>query len=102
MPKFTPGPWTPSVTPEGQEFGAIISTAKNQKRICLDVEERCYGGIVVCESVSDRDDARLIAAAPEMYDAMAEFCSRFEAGDSLEETYAKFKAILAEIDGEET
>lgn len=92
-----------SVTPEGQEFGAIISTAKNQKRICLDVEERCYGGIVVCESVSDRDDARLIAAAPEMYYAMAEFCRRVDAGEVRSvKTYAKFKAILAKIDGEET
>lgn len=84
-----------SVTPEGQEFGAIISTAKNQKRICLDVEERCYGGIVVCESVSDRDDARLIAAAPEMYKMLSDLRDgRYVTGEDL-------IGILAKIEGEE-
>ena len=94
-PNFTPGPWKPSVTPDGREFGAIISTAKKQKRVRTEVEARYYGGTVVCESVSDGADARLIAAAPVMYKMLSDLRDgRYVTGEDL-------IGILAKIEGEE-
>ena len=58
----------------------------------------------ICEmSVRDGEtelaNGSLVAAAPEMYEAMAEFVHRVEIGEVLsKKTYAKFKEILAKVD----
>lgn len=88
-PKFTPGPWY--IKPAQHMNGALCH--------CV-----CYGDDeIICETeTDDMPNSLLIASAPEMYDAMAEFVRRVDAGEvRSKRTYARFKAILAKINGGE-
>lgn len=65
--KHTPGPW--SVGPKG---GCVVSVAPIQ-----DIPEgtghadiEYYGGYLICESIWRNEDARLIAATPELLNAV--------------------------------
>ena len=60
--KFTPGPWY------------IRKTGKHWNNAELDNIEICYGkdDECICDTVYQDSDARLIAAAPDMYEALKE------------------------------
>lgn len=76
--KFTKGPW--EVSPDMQwNNGAKVY-------------EINYGeyGEVVAESVYEKEDANLIAAAPDLYEALEEMVNRFV---HYAETYNDIKAI---------
>lgn len=81
MSEYTKGPWT-----YNQGSGTVSAICGPTRR-------------VVARYV-DPNNAHLIAAAPEMYEAIAEFVARCEAGEiRSRKTYAKFKAILAKAEG---
>jgi len=61
--KHTPGPWTVGL------HGAIVADCPQDCR--HDEHEQFYGGHFICESVGG-PDARLIAAAPELLEALKE------------------------------
>ncbi len=56
-----------------------------------------YGGVRVARTFNP-EDARLIALAPRMLDAIAEFVRKVEAGEARsKKSYAEMRAILAEL-----
>lgn len=79
--KFTKGPWE-------YDYRMIEVLADNRTK-------------PVCFGVTDDNDGYLIAAAPEMYEAMQEFVNRVDRGEVRSTaTYNKFKTILAKARGE--
>mgnify|MGYP007032345381 CR=1 FL=1 len=58
-PKFTPGPW------HVEDNGLCVC---DSNRVVLFLSDRPYGG------ETDRVDTNLIAAAPDMYDALKSVC----------------------------
>ena len=84
MSKYTPGKWTWDMIP--RKKGAIPITTPR--------EEIAY----VCASSRAEANARLIAAAPEMYEILCEFlciCGYNE------ETLEDAEELIARIDGED-
>jgi len=63
MPKHTPGPWLIG------KHGSIISDPGNNNEGNNNVID-FYGGNVVCESIQIAANAYLIAAAPELLEAL--------------------------------
>jgi hypothetical protein len=88
--KHTPAPW--DAHSRHQQSHEIIIGAKNTPVIA----------VVSCSHVSInefKENGRLIAAAPEMYDAMKLFCDRVDRGEVRStKTYNQFKEILNRID----
>lgn len=76
--EYTPGPWR-----SGTVYGAIVAdykTSSYEESGHGDVNY--YGGHLVCESVEFEANARLIAAAPEMLEALKEIVSDSGQGNS--------------------
>ena len=70
MPRPTPGPWRYVVlgrTKRRVEMGAVVADSSTRPGSDEDVQH--YGGHMVCESVSPVN-ARLIAAAPDLLEAL--------------------------------
>jgi 3,4-dihydroxy-2-butanone 4-phosphate synthase len=73
--KHTPGPWLYGSHAIQAQSGEMVARTDTAMRV---------------------QDARLIAAAPEMAEAMLTFVARVDAGEvRSKRTYAAFKAILA-------
>lgn len=87
--KFTKGPWGRTTFANGQP---------RVYRIGRDYKE---ADIAHTHGSDDVANADLIAAAPEMYEAMQEFVNRVDRGEVRSTaTYNKFKTILAKARGE--
>ena len=85
--KFTKGEWT-------VEDGRVV--ACGDFRIAYS-----YSGSNIPYTEPAKANAHLIAAAPEMYEAMQEFVNRVDKGEvRSNKTYNKFKSILAKARGE--
>jgi hypothetical protein len=60
-----------------------------------------YGGYLIAESIQKKDDARLIAAAPELLAACQEFVRKVECGEARSRrSYKQMKAAIAKAKGE--
>jgi hypothetical protein len=96
--KFTPGPWKQQVN-NTKWKNCQISLLSNDLRLCIaNVPYITDDDIPTDEA---KANALLIAAAPEMYEAMNEFCERVEKGEVRStKTYNKFKEILKKINDE--
>lgn len=94
-PQFTPGPWFPN-TPSNRRVFMPNDT----------VEIKAAGGLVACLYAEnwphgqDERNARLIAAAPELYEALAEFVAGADAGHVSVEADNAARAALAKARGE--
>ncbi len=78
-PKFTPGPWCESVA-TGEE-GDIYS-----------------GGATLVATVKHPADARLIAAAPELYEALRVLMASIAAGEPVAHVHRlRARAALAKV-----
>lgn len=105
MSNFLPGPYYVSdqtVEKNGRIIGTfdLLNKPGYHKSVTVIGTVIPYGG----EGYQDKDTARatanLLSAAPEMYEAMKEFCERVERKEiGSVRTYEKFKAILAKADG---
>ena len=92
MSKFTPGKWKIGYGGmEGDDY-AVITSSHSTRSICnLEPQDYVYG------------NARLIAAAPEMYEALKYATRELEASGLCcdHPTIVKLTALLARIDGKE-
>lgn len=60
-----------------------------------------YGGYLIAESIQKKDDAKLIAAAPELLAACQEFVRKVECGEARSRrSYKQMKAAIAKAKGE--
>lgn len=83
--KGTKGKWRLSISYDG-DLVSDIEIMQPSKLVCLIHKHKTIEGIA---------NAQLIAHAPEMLEAMQEFCERVERGEvRSRKTYAKFKDIL--------
>jgi hypothetical protein len=94
--KHTPGPWV-ALCDDGRKKRrptAMVAAQDSSMRLSID----CYAsGLDHEQSMAN---ARLIAAAPELYAACAEFVRKVECGQAQStESYAQMKAALAKADG---
>ena len=87
---FTPGPWVVKHDKQGRPFIGVAS------------DPWTYQGTVA--TVNQRRDARLIAAAPELYEqcklferVIVELLMQGETG--TDETLEEVRAVLAKVDG---
>ncbi len=103
MLKFTPGPWRQAVDASGRPCDGAIVSDEGTCEVDKDYPMH-YGGYVVCESVSKDADARLIAAAPEMYAMLIKILDEaiptvLEQGIGV--MYDDLQDLIAKIDVEE-
>ena len=85
----TPGPWVVKHDKEGLPFIGVAS------------DPWTYPGTVA--TVEQEKDARLIAAAPEMFEVLSELLDTLEMskGYGFDEEYDKLREVLAKIEGGE-
>ena len=94
-PKFTPGPWSADTWPDGKGLAFVIKEKGNEAE----------DDDILC-ALSNHADARLIAAAPELYEACAEILDGLDAITPMgkwrliDEWSAKARAALAKARGE--
>lgn len=101
MAKNTPGPWSISESIYTNEHGVKYVTIDH-----LVSGSGVIGLATVYEGCLDDGgdemmaNARLISIAPEMMEAMQEFCDRVDRGEvRSKRTYAKFKELIKSIGG---
>lgn len=88
-PKFTPGPWS------------IVSSKFVEPSIYFPV--RIASNYADLARVKDAQDARLIAAAPEMYAALELVCAKYTQTKASELSFGEVKllqGLLAKVRGE--
>ncbi|MEE9408211.1 MAG: hypothetical protein V3V28_09065 [Polaribacter sp.] len=98
--KGTPGEWR-----VGNNFSNIITDYKTERPTyteeSYESEKKYYGGYLVCESVSKKIDAKLIAAAPQMHQLLNEFiCQGMKDKPNQESVFeitAKAQQLLIDI-----
>ena len=81
----TPGPWE------------LV-----QERDYLNLQEKDTNLVIAQFMVSSNEDARLIAAAPEMYEVLSELLETLELSKDygFDDEYEKVRAILDKVEGE--
>ena len=62
---FSPGPWR-----VGNTHGAVVTDANHRSAWTDDANRLSYGGNMICESIRSVANARLIAAAPALFEAL--------------------------------
>lgn len=89
---FTPGPWEK----------ATIGIGTNLKQVVW-LGEKTGRRIQVISTGRDEANARLIAAAPAMYDVLSELLDTLEMskGYGFDEEYEKLREVLAKVEGGE-
>jgi hypothetical protein len=91
--KFTPGPWEVSIGNSGSIFGDLNNPAHDGDNPYIGT----VAGIGVDEDIPEcTANAKLIAAAPDLYAACVEFCRKVEAGEAKSTaSYEQMKAAIA-------
>ena len=95
MTKHTPGPWVALIHPETKRraAAAMVATQDSGGKLAIDVT----GSTGTHEG--DAANARLIAAAPELYEALRAIVDREADEPLLEPSYvAAARAALAKVD----
>ena len=99
MSKFTPGPWCVGHTLQGgsktvPRFEAYVHAGEiSNHGNCIAVVHMGDAGAIHNDRQSVEANARLIAAAPDLYDALSKFVEHF--GDPFKTA----RAALAKADG---
>ena len=99
--KHTPGPWHYSEVIRGRD------QYYRQIRADFKIAEvhACHSGVAGTKKgrAEDEANARLIAAAPEMYEVLSELLDTLEMskGYGFDEEYEKLRKVLAKVEGSE-
>jgi hypothetical protein len=98
MSKFTPGPW--KLCEVGDKCKHLCpATQDNMSLLTVALEYRDDDKPTYFGAVYNPADARLIAAAPDMYEACKEFVRKCDCGETRStRSYAQMKAALAKAD----
>ena len=79
MGEFTNGPWFYRKSEGGSDYAVYSDWTCKQESMLT------YGGCGCCnesdESIESEDDARLMAAAPDLLEALEDMCAEFRALD---------------------
>lgn len=92
-PKYTPGPWR-----IGKCYGSVVADFPVPGIRGSD-ETESYGGHLVAESISTQNRA-LIAAAPDLLEALVEMVEWLEQGDHEGPMHTRARAAIAKATGE--
>ena len=107
----TPGPWHAWYCKENETVGGIIqdTNTESPRMICrmakekrvIHKDKRKSDDFV--HSAEDEANARLIAAAPEMFEVLSELLDTLEMskGYGFDEEYEKAREVLAKVEGGE-
>lgn len=98
-PKFTPGPWVETLETRSCDICTIYSVSP---RSTPEPEAQCWLYIIAPESLyrdeQEQDaNARLIAAAPDLYEALAEMVSTYREGGPDDSEPSMVRAALAAL-----
>ena len=101
MSKHTPGPWEYlTETTYAGDYPYSVGHKVKMGNELLTVSSHAYGADEFFEKAAA--NARLIAAAPELYEACKEFVRKCECGEARSHRiYAQMKAALAKAEGVE-
>jgi hypothetical protein len=90
--KFTPGPWYVSVGNKGSIFGDLNNPVHNGDNPYIGT----VAGIGVDQDIPEcTANAKLIAAAPDLFAACVEFCRKVEVGEARSTaSYEQMKAAI--------
>lgn len=96
MSKHTPGPWIADQLVDGYD----IHAAETRFRVATASDPEMVWG-----AIGREEDARLIAAAPELLEALEKIVRMFEGADdtvwAVEDYHQKARAAIAKAKGEE-
>lgn len=106
QPKFTPGPWEVrrATHPTDGEFDYAIGATIDGKRVCI---AEVFGRVAIDIRPPAEATARLIAAAPDLYEALTEFLktgwepNTLTGGPKRMAAEAKAQAALRKVIGEQ-
>lgn len=99
--KHNPGPWEAVKIKEGL-FHIHYGRGERHNPVPLAILDHHRDGYEPVRTITTPANAHLIAAAPEMLEALKEFVRRVEAGKiRSRHTYAKFKEIIRKAEGKE-
>lgn len=90
MSKHTPGTWKVG------NHGSVVSD------VIRDSDENVvafYGGEIICESIQNVGDANLIAAAPDLFEALNEIATSMPhlEDDRMEETHGTVAMLMRRV-----
>ena len=110
-PTFTPGPWEVYSCEEGERHGQVFAPdgISDGKTVCdlpksklIQPEDKRKNHYFV-HSAEDEANARLIAAAPTMYEVLQELAESMELAKNYgyEKEHAMIQEVLAKVEGGE-
>ncbi|HSG19548.1 MAG TPA: hypothetical protein VLA31_02160 [Burkholderiaceae bacterium] len=91
MSKHTPGPWRPR--------NGIVLADSHKGTHCSDEDIAFYGGPLVCESIRTDANARLIAAAPDLLEALKAMLEYYGSHTACVECQDMARAAIAKAEG---
>ncbi len=92
--KHTPGPWRP-----GKSYSSVVADYPTRLRSedATEDEVSAYGGHLIAESIFNEADKRLIAAAPDLLEAIEDYLNG--PALSMGATHKKMRAAVAKARG---
>lgn len=91
MSKHTPGPWRP-------KNGTVLANSYEGTH-CSDADIAGYGAPLVCESIRTDANARLIAAAPDLLEALKAMLDYYGSHTARVECQDMARAAIAKAEG---
>lgn len=100
--KYTPAPWTVLPSEDGKYYIRIRGVKLGCRYKIANVLSSSLIGVLEDEDAVTRANARLIAAAPELLEALEELCDAMhDMGFNFDPSLKKAESVVAKVVGEE-